>query len=307
MKPTLSVNKNYLYVNSFNTLGVEMLRYVVESGLFDITYHEEHLQVGKGERGTIVYYNGKKVYVDFWEYLWPTYSKETWDAQFDLIIKLQHYNFTPEYFEQRCPRKNVMMFLTKEQRGDFIKKIVPWTFFCSRMIRQFIGKEDQLEPIPVDKLGFFCGKLWKCRIAMKDKFDKEGVEYTRSSQEWKSQRPLTDEEYIQKMRSSKFGISMAGRRSWFTEAKNRREVDYMMLKKPLLLNYKPFYYDPLIEGKHYVYFDVNTNLKEIESKYNIDEIAMNGYEWYKNNASPTGCAKSFLKIMQDRFDEKIKV
>jgi len=301
MKPSLVINKDYVFTNSYNTLGPEMLTYVANSGLFDVTYHQEHLNTGKGERGTIVYYNGKKVYVDFWEYLMPTYTKGTSDAKFDLIIKLQHYNYTVEYFESRCQKKQTLTFLTPEQRAEFIKKIVPWTFFCSRMMRQFIGKEDQIVPVPVDKLGFFCGKLWKCRNAMKEKFDKEGVEYTRSSQEWRSQRPLTDDEYIQKMKSSKFGVVLAGRRSWFTEGKNRREADYMILKKPLLMNYKPCYYNPLIEGKHYIYFDLNTNLKEIENQYNIDEIAKNGYEWYKENMSPEGCAKSFLKIMTDKF------
>jgi hypothetical protein len=45
---------------------------------------------------------------------------------------------------------------------------------------------------------------------------------------------------------------LAGRASMVTDAKNRREIDYMMLKKPLLLNYKPKYYDEMIEGKHYI-------------------------------------------------------
>jgi hypothetical protein len=69
------------------------------------------------------------------------------------------------------------------------------------------------------------------------------------------------------------------------------------------MNYKPFYYNPLVPGKHFIYMDEDTDIKNLENLYNIEEIAQNGYEWYKENASPMGAAKTFLKIMKDKFGE----
>lgn len=303
MKPKLVVNKGFVFENSSNTLGVEMLAHVANSGLYDVFYHNESINVSRGERGTIVYYNDKKVYVDFWEYMLPTYSRPVYEANFDLIIKLQHYNISPEFFEKACKKKKTLTSITPEERTNFLKKIVPWSFFCSGMIRKFIGKENMLPLVPIERVAFFCGKTWKCRRKMKIKFDKEGIEYIVSDKEPGPDynKPIKDEEYLHKMMSSKYGLALAGRRSWFSEAKNRREIDYMILKKPLLLNYKPVYYNPLIDGKHYIYFDLNTNIEKIEYQYNINEIAQNAYEWYLENASPAGLCKSFQKIMTDKF------
>jgi len=110
------------------------------------------------------------------------------------------------------------------------------------------------------------------------------------------------------MRTSKYGLCLHGRGSHFTEAKNRREIDYMLLKKPLLLNYDPNYYNSMIDGKHYIKINEKTSLENLEKEYNIDEIAQNGYQWYKDNASPMGAANTFLQIMKDRFghEEEIK-
>ena len=300
MKPKLALNK-IDEVSTYNTLGMaELLTFLIQSDLFEISYHNERISVGKGERGALLYYNDKRVYLDFWEYAMPTYTKELYNSKIDLIIKLQDTEMEQNRFESNCQRKNTLLDLTPEQRWEYWGRIVPWTFFCSRMMKQFIGKEDDIQPVAIERLAFFCGKEWKCRFGMRDKLKKDGIDWNSSSQEWRSMRPLTDDEYIQKMKSSKYGLVLHGRGSHLTEGKNRREIDYMILKKPLLLNYKPYYYNALVAGKHYIYIDQNTNFKEIDKLYNVDEIAQNGYQWYKDNASPMGSAKTFLQIMNDR-------
>jgi hypothetical protein len=131
----------------------------------------------------------------------------------------------------------------------------------------------------------------------------QGIETWRSDQGNKRRgRPLSDDEFVRHMKRSKFGIVLAGRASMVTDAKNRREIDYMMLKKPLLLNYKPKYYDEMIEGKHYIYFDQETDLKDLENRYNIEEIAENGYQWYLRNVPPEAAAKTFRQILSDKLD-----
>lgn len=314
MKPTLSICRIDLkdpYTST--TLGlVEFITFLIESNQFDVSYHNEKISTPKQERSTLLYYNGKKIFLDFWDYAMPTHTTNVFKSDVNLIIKLQHPKMTFEDFNRRCESKKMYSYATMEQKQIFFNKITPWTFFCSRMMKKFIGKEDTIEQIPIQQIAFFCGKTWKCRRYFLDKLKSEGIEYINSDQGGANLykgRPsvgkvLSDEEYLNKMKSSKYGLVLHGRGSVVSESKNRREIDYMMLKKPLLLNYRPNYYNPLIEGKHYIYIDSNTDFKKIESMYNIDDIAKNGYEWYQNNASEKGVVNTFLQIMNERrFNE----
>jgi len=313
MKPTLSVSSYDLKdIWTRSTLGLpEFLDILIHSDRFNIVYHDGKIATGKAERSTTLIYNGRKIYVDFWDYAMPTYTDPIFNSDMDLIIKLQHPKMTFDEFKTRMASKNQFPNATEEQRLKFYNKIIPWTFFCSKMMHQFIGKEDTMEQLPVKQLAFFCGKTWRCRGYMKSNLQKQGIEIIDSDQGGSLAnkglpspgKALTDAQYLEKMRNSKYGLVLHGRGSFMSEAKNRREIDYMMLKKPLLLNYKPNYYNPLIEGKHYIHIDQNTNIKNLENMYNINEIAMNGYEWYKANASPNGIVNTFLQIMKERgFD-----
>lgn len=277
----------------------ELLNYLINSGEFEVSYHNEKLSTCRCERATTIYYNDKKIYLDLWDYEAPTHTDEVFKHNFDLIIKLQHKYIEDSKIEEECLKKGRYLFSTKEERFNFFKKIVPWTFFPSKMFKKYIGNEDKIEQKPIERLAFFCGKDWRCRRFIKAKLISENIPYMTSDQETHT-LPLKEEEYLHWMMTSKFGLVIHGRGGWMAEGKNRREIDYMMIKKPLLLNYKPNYYNQLIEGKHYIYIDQNTSFKNIETMYNIDEIAQNGFEWYKNNASPEGLVKTFLQIMSDR-------
>jgi len=305
-KLSLVINKNDTAKHIYQTLGMpETLDCLVNSGLFDVTYHTEKISTTKGERGTVVYFQGKKIYIDFWEYNNPTWTLPVYNAGFDLIIKLQHRNSLKnnDELERVCQRKHILTNgLTVEDRQKYRDKMTTWTFFCSKMMLPFWGKEDLIQPIPIERLGFFCGKTWKSRGAMLKKFERDGIEVIHSSQETPGQKPLTDEAYLYKMKSSKLGLVLGGKASHLTECKNRREIDFMMLSKPLCINYKPSYYNPLVEGKHYIYIDEKIDLKNLENQYNIDEIARNGWQWYQDNASPSGLVKTFLQIMREKLN-----
>jgi len=299
MKPKLLINSQD-FKNLHNTLGMaELLSHLINSDLFDIGYHEDRIHTLRDFRATILYCNGKKVYLDLWEYPAPTYSKDVIEGEFDLIIKLQHRKMDLDYFQKACKRKGYFVNSGPEELQAFMDKVVPWTFFPSKMMTKLNVKAG--EKHPATHFGFFCGKPWKSRGPMRKKMDKEGLEFLISRQALRGGKALTDEQYLEKMKTSKFGIIFHGRASFFTEAKNRREIDYMMLKKPLLLNYEPFYYNPLVPGKHFIYVDQNTDFKSLENEYDIDEIGENGYQWYMENGSPMGSAQTFLQIMKDRF------
>ena len=303
-KLKLGINKNQ--INGWaGTLGMDVhLAALKDSGLFDIYTHEEYMNTLRGERATILILEGKRIFLDFWEYPAPTFSEPIPDAKFDLIIKLQARNMDLNYFNTVCNRKGILRNRTIEERKAFLDKVVPWSFFPSRMIRQFIGKEDQLEQVAIERLCFFCGKAWKSRHGIKTSLISQGIECTDSNQELRRGKPITDVEYIQKMRGCKYGLVLGGRGSLFSDTKNRREIDYMILKKPLLLNYKPYYYNPLEHGKHYIYIDQKTEISKLDQMYNIEEIAKNAYQWYLDNATSQGLAKTFLQIANERLGIK---
>lgn len=301
MKPQLKINQRDI-INPFHTLGMsELLTHLVNSNEFDISYHEERFDAFRGERACLLYYNNKKIYLDLWDYSSPTFTDKILLGNFDLIIKLQLAKTNRDDFNTNCKKINLFQKYTDEDRKQFFDKLVPWIFFYSRLMKPFVGQEYN-QVIPIERLGFFCGKGWRCRRRIRASLQKQNIEYINSDQEL-FQKPLSEPEFINRMQSSKYGIVLHGRAGAFCEAKNRREIDYMMFKKPLLLNYRPHYYNPMEEGKHYIYFNEKTVLTNIEKQYNIDEIASNGYQWYKENASPEGITKSFLKIMKARFNE----
>ena len=305
MKPKLSINHSEVYgINT--TLGLSyLIKGLVNSGLFDIEEHNDRLSVMRGERATIVYYNGKKVYVDFWEYTTPTHTLEAYNAKFDLIVKLQHDNLSLKSYNRYCNRKNIMKGLSDEEKSNYLSKIVPWTFFPSRMMEKFVENEKDLRQDihPIESCCFFCGKEWKCRHKMLKSLKEQHIEYIASDQGLRFGRKIKVEDYLHKMLSSRYGLILNGRHTALTDCKNRREIDYMIMHKPLLLNYKPFYYDPLIEGKHYIYIDEKTIISSLADMYNTEEIEHNAYEWYKQNATPIGSANTFLRIMQEKFNE----
>lgn len=286
------------------TLGMPYLLSVIkDSDLFEIGYHDEMLKTARHFRATTLICNGKKVYLDFWEYPAPTYTVKAYEKDFDLIIKIQDRYSDIKPIHRYLNRKNILP-KSKEELKTYRDKIVPWTFFPSKMFERFIGNEEGLlkKSPEVDRFGFFCGKPWKSRHKIIKHLRTKGVEAVKSDQGNKAGRTFTDKEFMNNMKRSKFGIVLAGRASMVTDAKNRREIDYMMLKKPLLLNYKPKYYNELIEGKHYLYFDEDTDLDKLEKEHNIDEIAQNGHQWYLDNVTPSGAANVFRQILKEKLD-----
>lgn len=287
---------------SYGTLGMPyLLGAIKNSDLYEIDFHDEKIKTARDFRATILFCNDKKVYLDFWEYPAPTYTDNIYNANFDLIIKLQDRKIDIKSVNRYLTKKE-MLVKTRDEHQAYKDKICPWTFFPSRLFTKYINNEEELHnEEEIDQLGFFCGKAWKCRNAIMEKLSVQGIDTWKSDQGERNKRPLTDDEFKLKMKKSKYGIVLAGRASMVTDQKNRREVDYMMLKKPLLLNYKPYYYNELVEGKHYIYFDGKTDIKDLENRYNIKEIGENGYKWYKENVPPESAAKVFRQILKEKL------
>jgi hypothetical protein len=288
----------------FGTLGMPFLLDVLKnSDLYEISLHEYFLKTARDMRATTLFANGKKIYLDLWEYPTPCYTKNAYDAEFDLIIKVQDMDMGTKRAHRYLNRKKMLPFSMEEIQA-YRDKIEPWTFFPSRLFTKYVGKEDELNESPpeVDRLGFFCGKAWKCRNKIMASLSEKGLDVRKSNQGVKGGRKLTDEDFIDYMKKSKYGIVLAGRSTAVTDCKNRREMDYMMLRKPLLLNYHPYYYNKLVEGVHFIKIDENTDLNDLENQYNIEEIGENGYQWYLENVRPDGAANVFRQILKDKLN-----
>jgi len=300
-KLIIAINQRQIYKNA-GTLGMgQMLSYLRDSDLFEVKTHEIIHHVHRGFRGTIVTCHDKEIYIDFWEYPAPTFMPKTINRNFDLIVALQCREMLMEEFNAFCKRKGLFPKISDEVKKDFLGKIVPWTFFPSSNLCPYIGKEEELWNKEIERQGFFCGKFWRGRNGYIKSLTQQDIEVVRSEQGEPGGMSMTDEEYLHKMKTSRYGIVLRGRSCGLTDCKNRREIDYMMMKKPLLLNYRPYYYNSLVEGEHYIYFDAKTDLKSIENKYDVEQIAENGYNWYKENASPEGAAKVFRQILNEQL------
>lgn len=265
----------------------------------EIGTHEEYISTCRDFHATILIVNGKRIYLDFWEYPSPSFSDAVYNANFDLIIKLQLRDMPIDWMVNEGRKNGFLVNKTDAEAKQFYQKIVPWSFFPSRLMTPYIGRESELFSSNIKRKGFFCGKDWKCRRRGKAAILRENMEYINSDQEIGN--IISDQRFLQMMMESQFGIVLQGRGSWPTDAKNRREIDYMMMKKPVLMNYKPFYYNQMVEGEHYIFWDGTKPLAEIEKTYDLNKIAEKGHQWYLENATPDALSATFNQICKEKL------
>ena len=306
----MSKNKLKLLINQdsfdqwkFTTLGMNyMLGSLMSSDVFDVGNHNEVVDVAKGHRGMILYLNDIKIYLDFWEYLFPSNSVQVYEQNFDIIIKLQHRYMTLENYLEACKKKSIMPEMSNAQKTELFNKIVPWSFFPSQYLLEYAAAQgktpDQLEPLKDERVGFFCGRNWRTRRRWNGRLEKDGFDIFTHHGNNMDNRPLEHDDFMHKMRTSKFGLVLPGRSSVLSEAKNRREIDYMLLKKPIIMPYTPNYHNPLIPNKHYILIDRHTKYDRLDKRFDLDKMVDDAYDWYMQNASPKGLVKTFLEIAQ---------
>ncbi len=301
MASKIVLNKWQRDTGSLGTLGMAFMLNAIAKD-FDISYHDEILEAGPRKcRATTIYVDNYKIYLDFWEYAGPTHTEEVFNANFDLIIRLQHPNMTFDAYMKECKKNLTFLDKSSSEIKQFYDRIVPFSFFPSRILEAYCGHEKYLFSDRINQYGFFCGRDWKCRREYKKRIVNAGLEYISSQLGVENVKPLTDGEFIEKMSTSKVGIVLHGRHGWASDMKNRREIDYFMMKKPLVLNYKPHYYDELIDGEHYIYWD-KQNILDLEKLYDLEKIAENGHNWYLRNATPSAISALFKKVLKDKLN-----
>ena len=110
--------------------------------------------------------------------------------------------------------------------------------------------------------------------------------------------PFTKEEYLEKLRHSKFGLALAG-----YGPKCNREIELLgMGVVPLFApEVDNTYYEPLQEGVHFLRVNSPEDVRKVidsvsESQWKRMHDA--GQKWYQRNASPSGSFLITKKIME---------
>lgn len=299
-KPVLGINQYNL--DHGPALGCSyLLRQLIKSNLFDIYYHNDvvgNKNASKAHLSSIIYYNGFKVLLDLWEFPTPTHTSHIIeDNSIKLIIKLQHrwHTYSAERYVRWCRSRNFCDHISDERLFYFWRRIVPWTFFPSPLFEKDIEEGIEYETnIDDNNVCFFYGRPWACRQMWFGWLEKQNIEYNTS---WK-QNFVTPKNFKDLMLTCRYGLVINGKGHFLTDCKNRRTVEYMYLRKPLLLTHRPLYYNKMIPGYHYIPLTLNTDVKNIEDEYNVKEIAEHGREYFDDNFSSKGVATTFLQILK---------
>jgi hypothetical protein len=75
---------------------------------------------------------------------------------------------------------------------------------------------------------------------------------------------LGEQEYMQALQQSRWGLILVGKRGG-GDGKNRREVEFMSCGMPLAMNYRPYYPFPFQEGEHFVYLSKPDDVHLLET------------------------------------------
>ena len=175
MKYKLKINGRQINKNG-GILGMSyLLTCLNESPLFEIEYHREFIDSNRGNAGSVIYFEDKKIYLDLWEYATPSHTDIVYNSNFDLIIKAQHKKMSLQAYSRYCDRKKLMS-IDPSLRGQWLEKFVPWTFFPSKMMDRLNVERIMTEPnkYPIERDCFFCGRHWKGRLKIIDSLKKTG-------------------------------------------------------------------------------------------------------------------------------------
>ena len=179
-----------------------------------------------------------------------------------------------------------------------IKNIRPWIFWPRR--------PSILEKI-IDEKGILNYKERSIESIFIGNFENAVQEKHRNNNKWDTvldeyhstkggKHKFTNEEYLMKLRNSKFGLCLRGYGS-----KCHREVELMGFGTvPIVTPGVSIdsYMDPLIENKHYISVKDVDDFKEKLSKINENkwnQMSKECYEWYQKNVYSKNCWENMIK------------
>ena len=244
-----------------------------------------HAKTTRHEHSIFVKVNDKLIWIDTWDFHAPGYewlSGKGADIDVACILKIQ------------CSGKKF-----KDERKI---PIFPWTMFhmChTRWLDNLNDFRKMYKETPREHWLGFSGRMWGWR--KKWQIEMESMDYTQFIGYGRTP-PGDFIEYVKKMVKWRVGLSIIGKRDRLTDGKNRREVEYASVGMPMILNYRPHYFNQLIPGSHYLYCAKPEHLGKMmdnlmDDKELYDNLSHNSLSWWEANASEKGICETFIQIM----------
>ena len=111
--------------------------------------------------------------------------------------------------------------------------------------------------------------------------------------------PYTQDQYLNFIKRSKFGLCLPG-----YGPKCNREIEYMAFGTVPIITpgVDITYYNPIVEGEHFIHVERPDELKEKISSISDDEwdrMSKNCIRWYEENCSPKGSYDITMKILNE--------
>ena len=187
----------------------------------------------------------------------------------------EHERCSPWIFWARKPR------LLEEHRKDIPKERDIKTMFLGK-----VENHIQLNNRNVDWSGVI--ELFSMPIKLGDATN--------------SNYPYTPDQYMSLVKRSKYGLCLPG-----YGPKCNREIEYMGLGTVPIVTpgVDMTYYDPPIEGEHYVRVDSPDELEGVISEISEEkwrQMSDSCVHWYKRNASPKGSFDTTMRILENEFN-----
>ena len=254
--PQLLLNDNAKYM----IWGKLMLRRMGESGIFNVEYRKfppKLFALSRPGHMTPFILNGKKCFLDDWDYAYPTSS------------------ISEEFFERNPEHKDLKyVFKIQYSRGEipfFTKlgekfgiQIFPFFMFPRHDFELGSWKWKNGDH---KYLALFSGRVWKFRRQWNAYMQKHpeciSVNDSYLKVTDKRMNAIDDDVYLDILKQTKWGLCLRGKG---TDCKNRREVEYLSYGMPLVLDYKPYYPfdDEFQPNKDYVYLEKPEDLEKLK-------------------------------------------
>lgn len=188
-------------------------------------------------------------FIDDWDYSYPTSYLDNPKVLYPYlknnlpptILKIQYSSNHKEKYDNLYNKYNI--------------KVLPFIIFPNRYFNLGFDKWDSNKQHKY--LCFHTGRQWRERSRW--------INYLKNniSEIPQINTKLTTQEYQSLLLDTKWGLVLKGKGI----GKNRREIEYMSIGMPLVLNYKPEYPFPYNANEHYVYLE---KPKDIEKLKDID-------------------------------------
>jgi hypothetical protein len=188
--------------------------------------------------------NEQSFFIDDWDYHYPTSS-------------LANANIPHYYLQENKPTILKIQYTINNQSlydkiyEKFQIKVLPFIIFPNKVFNLSFNKWKYTDNH--EYLCFHTGRIWRERH--------KWVNYLNNSSFKKpdTSKQLNEKDFESLLLKTKWGLILKGK----GVGKNRREVEYMSIGMPLVLNYKPEYPFPYNPDEHYVYLEKPSDIDKL--------------------------------------------